>query len=398
MTQLSRRAVRSLAAVAFVAVGAAATAPSPAGAALKPGFTLKPGQKVVINAPSPPLQGKADLFGGLSPADCDTPVALLGSDEFCDSYPITIDASNALILSGNLQLNAVLEFAKGPAYVPNCPQIGNCGSNEMGVAIWQNPPGQHFPDRGPVGLGECDPLDANLPPSPVRDEVMTNPDICGEPTAALTNSAAESTGLQGTPDSPLSIAHIGAGICAPQLEPDPDNPVPADNVCKIEHVSVGNYTGDNPYKLTIELIDFSGGPPVDLSGEADIPVQDLSGDTPPAVTSSPTGFSGSGTITFDVPALTPPASSGAPRVDLPGLGSSAGFDGIGAVDLGGGDLARRIVERGPKALGAAGPASGLLLLLWLVLLPLGGLGSFLFFVWRRRRAEDEAAPATPVAA
>jgi hypothetical protein len=396
MTTLSRKAIRSLAAVAFAATGlVAAVGAQPAGAALKPGYTLKPGQKVVIKSASPPLQGKADLFGGLSPADCDTPMALLGSDEFCHSYPITIDATDAQIKSGNLQLNAVLEWAKG-VYVPNCPQIGNCGTNEMGVAIWQNPPGQHFPNRGPVGVGECDPLDAQLPAGPVKDTLFTDPQFCGPPDSPLTNSAAESTGFQGTPDTPLSIAHVGAGVCAEQLVPNPDLPVPKDGICRVENVSVANYLGDNPYTLTIELVDYSGAGPVDLSADTFVP-EDLS-NTPEVPSTPDTPAAPAAPDSFAVPAFSAPVGVGAPRVDLPGLGSSAGFDGIGPASLAGSDLARRIVDRGPKPLSAAGPASGALLVLWLVLLPVGGLGSFLFFLWRRRRADEEPGPTTPVAA
>ena len=395
MTTFSRRAIRSLAAAALVATGlVAAFGARPAAAELKKGYTLKPGQKLVIKSDSPLVQGKADLFGGLSPSDCDTPMVLLGSDEFCHSYPITIDASDEVIKSGNLQLNAVLEWAKG-VYLPNCPQIGNCGTNEMGVEIWQNPPAQYFPDPGPVGIGECDTIDAQVPANPVKDELFADETFCGQPTAALNTASASSTGFQGTPDTPLSIAHIAAGNCAEQLEPDPDNPVPANGICRIENVGVGNYTGNNPYTLTIELVDYSGTGPVDLSGDTFVP-EDLSKVPDATPSDAPSSVAPSQPQGFDVPTFAAPVGVGAPRVDLPGLGSSAGFDGIGPAALGTGDLARRIVDRGPRPLSAADPASGALLLLWLVLLPLSGLGSFLFFLWRRRREDDE--PSSPVAA
>jgi hypothetical protein len=380
------RHMRRAAVAAFVVAGVLAGAPA-ATADTKPKLSIKPGQKIVIKAPSPAVPGKADLFGGLQPTDCDTTVADLGSSEFCDAYPVFIDASDDLILSGNLQLGVSLEWKKG-TYLPNCPQIGNCGTNEMGLEIWKDPPEQAVGDRGAVLVGDCEIPEGQLPEGDIRqtytDVVCPYPDPSNK-------ASASSTGLQGTPDTPIALGLPGVGICGKRM--DDKVKLPANNVCHLLYVDVGNYNGSNPYTLTIELLDFSGLGPVDLSAEGDVPFQDLSGDTPPP----PEPFSGGASGSFSaivLPAFDLPATgTGAPRVDLPGLGSSAGFDGIGLGALPDSDLARRIVERGPKALGAAGPASGLLLFLWLVALPLGGIGSFLFFVWRRRREEDQQAAA-----
>jgi len=341
---------RTLAATAVMLGVLSAVSPQPASAVIKPGLSIKPGQKIVIKAPSPSVPGKGYFFGNLAPSDCRTSVARLGSSEYCDGYPVTIDATPELILSRNLQLNATLEWKPGTT-VQNCQQIGNCGTNEMGVAIYTDPPNQ---DASPNHFNEA---------------------------------SAESGEFFGSPDAPLNIAHSGAGICGKRYVDTPK--LPANNVCPIEFVDVGNYTGVNPYTLTIELVDLSGSSPVDGSGDTPF---DLSGEAaPPPVASAPaaapapfTTFLGSGAAGPELA----PISSGAPRVDLPGLGSSAGFDGIGPAALPSSDLAQKIVNRGPKVLGAARPANALVLLLWLVLLPLGGLASFLIYVWRKRREED----------
>ena len=39
-------------------------------------------------------------------------------------------------------------------------------------------------------------------------------------------------------------------------------------------------------------------------------------------------------------------------------------------------------------------SSGVLLAVWLILLPLGGLGSFFLLLWKRRREDDEDAVTT----
>ena len=360
----------------------------------RPKISLKPGERLVLDAPSPQLQGK--FFGpiGTSTSACKTSVTRAGSSEMCDSYPVEINASNELIKTGGLQLNITLEWAKG-VYFPNCPQIGNCGSNEMSLSVYQDPPKQYYPDPGPIGLGECALVDANVPANPAKDEIMSSPDLCGTP-PPLNTFTVGSRGLYGTPDTPLSVAHIGAGISADRF--DDALPVPKDGICRIEYVNIGNYSGSNPYKLTIELADYSGASGlVDHSFDEYVP-PDLSASAPdtPAGPAASGGFGGADSLSFGVPGFgVAPVGVGAPRVDLPGLGGSAGFDGIGPGLLDTSDLAKRIVDRGPKPLGAAAPANGLLLFLWLVLLPLGGLCSFLFFVWRRRRDDDPglAAPA-----
>jgi hypothetical protein len=316
-------------------------------------------------------------------------VTRAGSSEICDSYPIEINAPDALIKSGNLQLNVTLEWKPGTK-IANCPQIGNCGTNEMSLAIYQDPPRQTIGEPGPVGIGECPLIDGNVPANPAKDEVMSNPDLCGTP-APLNTYTVGSRGVYGTPDTPLSVAHAGAGICATRY--DDTLPVPKDGICRIEYVNLGNYSGSNPYTLTLELADFSGLGPIDRSAEDFVP-EDLSAS--PSFTPSGPAVDAGGLPVFGLPAFAvAPVGTGAPRVDLPGLGSSAGFDGIGPGRLGADDLAQKIVSRGPKVLAAAGPANGVLLFLWLVMLPLGGLASFLFFVWRRRREDDPglAAPA-----
>jgi len=330
-----------------------------ADAVVKPGLSIKPGQKIVVKAPSPVFPaGKFDFFGGIHPSDCKLPAAQLGSSEFCDMYPVTIDASDELILSKNLQLNVTLEWAPGVT-IQNCAADGNCGTNEMGVAIYTDPPQQ----------GGTPPADQ------------------------ATASSGASGNFYGSPDTPLTIAHNGAGICGKRF--DTKFKLPANNVCRLEYVDVGNFSGNNPYTLTLELVDFSGSGPIDRSIEDSF---DLSGEAaPPAVASTAPTSSGPSTFTtflgVGVGADTTPIGAGAPRVDLPGLGSSAGFDGIGPASLPSSDLAQKIVNRGPKVLGVAGPANGLALLLWLVLLPTTGITSFLFFLWRRRREDRDVSGA-----
>jgi len=332
----------------------------PAEAFQKPTLKMKPGQTMVFKAPSPTLEGKVLVRAAASnPTRCRASVTARGSGEWCDSYPVEIDASDDLIKSGNLQLNATLAWTPGTT-VQNCQGIGNCGTKEMGLALWQDPALQTFP------------TDPNTP-------VDTATSIQG--------------GLAGRPDTPMVVSHIGAGICAKRT--DAATTVPKSGICRIEYILAINYLGSNPYTLTIELRDNSGAGPVDLSAE-DFGVFDESASAPPpAVSSTP-----SAPITFPdaLPTAGPtlgftPIGTGAPRVDLPGLGSSAGFDGIGPAALPSSDLAQKIVNRGPKVLGAPGEASMLVLVLWLVLLPVGGLASFLFYVWRRRR-EDEVVPVT----
>jgi hypothetical protein len=391
------RIVRRVVAAAAFAASAVAlvVAPRPAAAVVKPAMTIRVGQVITLKAPSPTAPGEGYLFGGLQPSDCEISMSELGSSEFCDSYPITLDVPRDVIKQGNLQLNATLTWDnKAGVYVPNCPNIGNCGTNQMGMEVWGEIPPQKVGTRGLVLVGDCEIPEGQFPEGPARDTYTENvcpyPDPTDEPFAGTRGFFQEETA-----DSPVTLAVTSAGICGERLVEDPEVVVPKDNVCPHMFVDVGNYVGQNPYTLSIELVDYSGSIPKDLSADDDVPV-DQSGDAsaPPTADapSSSTSFTAIGSE-ISAPALDGAlAGAGAPRVDLPGLGSSAGFDGIAGAPFGSADLAKQIVNRGPKQLGAAPPANGLLLAVWLVLLPLGGILSFLFFLWRRRREED-AGPA-----
>lgn len=141
--------VAALIASAVVAFG------GPARADLRPGFTLKPGDKITKTYPAPPPWPEGFRNNNNTPSSCN-------SRPTCDHYPLTLDIPKSSLGTHSYLLTVTVAWDPGTVPAQTIPATGTQQQNSMSVFLWSNPPkldsaGNPTFDASDNGLAGSDP-------------------------------------------------------------------------------------------------------------------------------------------------------------------------------------------------------------------------------------------------
>jgi len=314
----------------FLALASFVAFAHPAAAELKDRIVLKPNTSIEITNPAPLPLGNAYPFTGNGPPDCADGDAAV----YCDTIPLTLDAPEADLAKGRYALSLTLSW-EGTNYV--IPSFGTIPDSDIGMGLWDDPI--------------------------VEDEDA--PTSCGDAEALIDPVWAECQLLGPSGGNPGGDeAYVDTWIG--NEDPTRFGMVPKRRDYSI---TITNFYGAPPtYTLKVSFVvpDKLN----DLSIEAPV---DLSGATPAGTTSE----------SFAAPSSELPTSLDFGNLGNVDLAPDQDFSGIdlGDLQLDKSEFVRNAIRQGIRR---PGNENGLLLWLWLVILPAVALASGAVWLVRRR--------------